>query len=683
MFFRQVSKTSPQVLVLSLAFACNAAWAAAPSADVRSLKTAIVQNAAMTPAAALPDDAFTRRSKISQVKLSPDGAHLAYLESDGKDLALQVLDIKNGARRKLLTLGGRNELHWSTDSAAIFIDSGAALAAVTVADGNSSKIAAFDRKLEQQFVSVDQTSARHALVESYDRATRTYRISRIGADGSTAPVYEGEKLAGFLLDGAGKISFARKTDKDFNGVVYRMQDGAPLEVRRCPRLRACQLVSASPDGRQLTMVVNHNADRKALVQIDTKTRKEQVKHTDPLGVSDLREALIPAGAREPLFAVYDMPSRRNFGLTPAAQRAGSQIARRFPESNITIGATQAARRWLLTERSARLQQERYWLFDVATGRVDPVLEQERSAGQPLPEAQLARKIALSYRASDGAALHGYLSLPPGKAAATLPMVTMVHGGPWGKFDNDYSPFVQLLVNRGYAVFQPNFRASTGYGHKYTTAPGSDFGNGRVQADLIDGVRWLLANGVGDKERLAVMGDSFGGYATLLALTNTPEMFRFGMAMVPPTDFVRVMQTAANGPAMGDEPPFSVTLSEMGIDLADAAAMQKITAAAPAANAGKVVRPLLILAGGKDQMVDAASITDYVATLQGKGRPVTLLLDPDEGHNPRKPLFRQAYSHLLQRMLQEHLGGPAAPPAAPELAKYLEQTVKVNGALKGL
>ena len=680
MLTRQIVRSaSARTITLAIALAIPLASGAAPSLATRTLKPLLARNAALPAAPAIKDEDFSRRSPLSQVKLSPDGAWLAFLESDGPARTLYVLDTKTGARKKLLAISGRQDPSWSSDSKILFLDSGDALSQVSIIDGASSKLAAFDGKKEQQFLFVDPSHPRHGITEEFDRAAGVYRISRIGIDGSSQVIHEGsKKVDEFLIDAAGQVSFIRTKEADFTQVVSRKQDGKWIEAARCKRLRACELVAISPDKRTLTMVVNHADDRKALVQVDLASKATRVLHTDPLALSDLKQAVVAPGSRAPLFAVYDSPARRNYGLTPAARQGALDVAKRFPDANVTIAA--GAQRWLLTEASARLNQDRYWLYDVASRRIEQVLAKESSLGQPLAENQLAQKIALHYRGSDGALLHGYVSLPPGKDASALPMVTMVHAGPWDKFDNSYSALVQTLVNRGYAVFQPNFRASTGYGDKYLTAPKSDFGNGRVQADIIDGVRWLVAKGVGDKNRLAIMGDSFGGYSTLLALTHTPDLFKFGMAMVPPSDFARTMKAAAAGPAYGDDAPFAVTLTEMGIDLNDAAALKALADNAPAAQANKVTRPLLILAGGKDRVVDPASVTDYVARLQGMGKPVTLLLDPDEGHSPRKPMMRQAYVHLLLRGLHQHLGGTA--PAAPsaELAKYLEQNLKVNTAL---
>jgi dipeptidyl aminopeptidase/acylaminoacyl peptidase len=241
--------------------------------------------------------------------------------------------------------------------------------------------------------------------------------------------------------------------------------------------------------------------------------------------------------------------------------------------------------------------------------------------------------------------------------------------------------VQLLANRGVAVFQPNFRASVGYGLHYMTAAGGDLGNGRVQADIIDGVRWLLRQGVGDRQRLAIAGHSFGGYATLLALTYTPELFQFGMAIAPSPDFARTLRTIATGP--GGDQALPLRLRDLGVDLQDGAVMRTLEAAAPVRHTDQVGKPLLIMAGARDSMVQIASVTDYVARLQLSGKPVSLLVDPEEGHNPRLLLYRQATVYLLEKLLQQHLGGPT--PAAPgaQLDTYLRQTLKANRALPDL
>lgn len=682
MLSRQIHRAGPvRAALLAMLLAWLPLQAASAPQETRGLKPQLARIAAMPAAPRIADEDFSRRSRLSSVKLSPDGAWIAFFEGTPQSYGLNLLDVRSGHKRTVLTLSGRQDLHWSGDSSTLFLDSGDGLAAIPVQEGAGIKVAAFDRKAEQRYVAVDPSHPRHALFEGYDRAARVYRISRVGADGVSRVIYEGDRKAGeFLVDSAGEVAFVRTQEPDFSQVVWRKDGGKWIEATRCKRLRACQLVATSADGRFLTMVINHQDDRKALVQLDLARKSTRVLHTDPLALSDLRQAQLSPLSGQALFAVYDMPKRRNIGLTAAARRAAAAIEARFPEANVTIGASEKAPSWLLTERSPRLSQERFWLYEVATGKISPVLEQERYAGQPLPEAHLAHKIALHYRASDGALVHGYLSVPPGRPAGKLPMISMVHGGPWGRFDHDYSALVQLLVNRGYAVFQPNFRASTGYGDKYMTAPGSDYGNGRVQADILDGVRWLMASGVGDKDRLAIMGDSFGGYATLQALTHAPGMFRFGMAMVPPPDFGRTLLKAAAGPAFGDDAPFSVMLAEMGIDMGDAGAMKKMAEQSPAANADKLASPLLILAGGKDQMVEVAAVTDYAARLQGMNKKVTLLLDPDEGHNPRKPMFRAAYNHLLQRMLHEHLGGSAPGAPSAELAAYLQNMVKLNTAL---
>jgi dipeptidyl aminopeptidase/acylaminoacyl peptidase len=663
-----------------------AAWMSAHAAPVAtqpapqptSLAALAVASRAMPPAHALADEDFSRRARVREVRLAPDGTALAFIEGNGGGASVQLLDLRTGSKKQLLALNGPAALGWSADSRVLFVDTGDALSTLSPSGGASVRIATFDAKTRQQFVGVDASRPQAALADEFDAAAGTYRLRRIGADGKPELLYEGKKLLDYLLDEQGRLSVIRTRDERYNQVVSHSENGKWVEVTRCQPLRACSLVGIA--GGTLQMTVNLDDDRKGLVALDLGTHRQRVLHTDPARLADLKQVVLSQRTGRPMFAVYGAPQRRNYGLDQASRAAAADIGRRFPLANLSIAASEDAPRWLVTERGARLQHERYWLYDRRNHAFAEVLHAEREQGEPLPEQDLAPTVAIDYRASDGALVHGYLTLPPGKDPAALPLLTMVHGGPWAAFGNDYGTLVQLLANRGYAVFQPNFRSSTGYGDKYMLAPKSDFGNGRVQADIVDGVRWLVANGIGDRKRLGIMGDSFGGYSTLLALTHTPELFQFGMAMSAPPDFAATLRAVADSGAVEDDVPFALRLPMLGIALDDKAAMKPMTEQAPALHAAQVTRPLLIIAGARDDKVALSSVTDYVLQLQERGRPVSLLVAPDEGHMPRKAVTRQAYLWLLQEMLHQHLGGPAVPAPGAELAAYLKQNMIANGAL---
>ncbi|TFW29391.1 S9 family peptidase [Massilia arenosa] len=637
---------------------------------------------ALAPARPLAAQDLQRRSPLQQVRIAPDGRLIAFVMAEGRTAALRLLDPAAGAVRTLQTGLARAELSWSNDSRYLFLDSGSALAAVDTGTGQSLPLATFDRRRGQQMVAVDGVLPHHALVEEDDHAGH-YRLERIGLDGQRQLLYAGpRRVRDLLQDERGELAVIKTQDEDYAQHVARLQDGHWTDVLHCQRLRPCSLVALSADGRTLTMTAEDQGDRKGVVTIDLASGQRAPVRTDPRGISDLRDVVLAPATRQPMLAVYGLPRVHSEALVPEARRAAAALAERFPDTNVAIAPARG--RWLLTETGAQLQHPRYWLFDPETGTTSSILAAERAAGQPLDAAQLAPTAPIDYTASDGMRLHGYLTLPRGVPAARAPLLTMVHGGPWGHFDGGYHWLAQLLATRGYAVFQPNFRSSTGYGARYMLAAGSDFGNGRVQRDIIEGVQWLTAHGIGDAKRMAILGDSFGGYSTLLALTWTPELFRFGLAAVPPTDFARTLGAMSRRHDERDgEVPFAVQVRELGIHADDPQALAAIAAAAPERHAGAVVRPLLILAGGKDDKVDIAGVTGYVAQLEKLERPVTLLVDPDEGHNVKGPMPRQAYAYLLERMLQRYLEGPPPTPPSPDLQAYLARVIRANHALPDL
>ncbi len=668
------------VLVLVLAAGLTLAAPAAVTATL-TLAPLLARNAALPPAPRIPSAAFERRPRLHAVHLSPDGASVAYLDGEGAKASLHVLDTRTQVARRLLALPGQVALFWSGDSSTLFLAMPDGVSVVSVADSSSYKLAAFDGRAEHRLFPADAAHARHVLMASYAAASGIYRLERMDTQGQRELLYQGEQLSGFLLDATGRLGFAMTVASDGMRSIQRRQAAGWQEVLRCQRVDDCTLVAAAPDASRLSMLMAQYGDRSALVEIDLAQGRRRVVHADRAGLADIRRVISDADQRTPLFALFESPMLHHAGLTQLARRAVADIDRQFGHGGVFIEAARGGATLLLIESGSRLNHDRYWLYDSARRSTREILQAQRAAGQPLPPGQLAQTSPIHYRASDGVLVHGYLTLPPGKVAASMPLLTLVHGGPWERVNAAYAPLVQLLANRGVAVFQPNFRASVGYGLHYMTAAGGDLGNGRVQADIVDGVRWLLRQGVGDRQRLAIAGHSFGGYATLLALTHTPSLFQFGMAIAPSPDFARTLRTMASGP--GGDQAFPLRLQDMGVDLQDGVAMRTLEAGAPVRHTDQVGKPLLIMAGARDSTVQIASVTDYVARLQLSGKPVSLLVDPEEGHNPRHPLYRQAAAYLLEQLLQQHLGGPA--PAAPgaKLDSYLRQTLKANRALPAL
>ncbi|RZA27303.1 MAG: S9 family peptidase, partial [Lysobacteraceae bacterium] len=501
------------VLARAAARLC-AALLAISCADAAPLSAELARNALLSRAPLLDPALFDRPERLREVRLAPDGAHLAWVEEvDGK-AELSVMPLAGGPARPLAALEPKDRVHWSRDGTVLFVAQEGGVAAIGVRDGAGGRIAMFDKDGRQRFAGVDHAMPRHALIEEHDAAAHTSRLVRIGADGARTLLYAGPGKLGAPLSGPGGTpAILRRQETDFTQLILQRRGKEWIEATRCAPLRTCVPLALSPDGTRLFLRTLHAGDREALFEVTLASGARRVVHTDPEGLADLAGVILSPRGGQPMLAAYQLPNLRLVGLDADGKRIAAGIARRFPLGGVAVESC-APNACLLAERNARMAHARYWILDLQRQSFRPVLDEVRAKGGMPPDTQLAQRIALRYPASDGFTVHGYLTLPPGLPARSLPLVTIVHGGPWGHVTGGYSPSAQLLANRGFAVFEPNFRGSTGYGERYTLAPGAAYGNGRVQADIIDGVRWLLAQGVGDPQRLGIAGGSFGGWVAI-------------------------------------------------------------------------------------------------------------------------------------------------------------------------
>jgi dipeptidyl aminopeptidase/acylaminoacyl peptidase len=262
------------------------------------------------------------------------------------------------------------------------------------------------------------------------------------------------------------------------------------------------------------------------------------------------------------------------------------------------------------------------------------------------------------RSRDGLELVSYLTLPPDEPGPRprqpLAMLLLVHGGPWGRDRYGYHPYHQWLANRGYAVLSVNFRGSTGFGKAFVNAGDREWA-GRMHDDLLDGVEWAIAEGIAARDRIAIMGGSYGGYATLVGMTFTPEVFCCGVDIVGPSNLETLMTSF---------PPYWTQLVEMWArrvgDHRTEAGRALLRARSPLHRVNAIKRPLLIGQGANDPRVKKSESDQIVAAMKARGLPVTYLLFPDEGHGFARPENRTSFNAVVEAFLATHLRGRQEP-----------------------
>jgi dipeptidyl aminopeptidase/acylaminoacyl peptidase len=293
---------------------------------------------------------------------------------------------------------------------------------------------------------------------------------------------------------------------------------------------------------------------------------------------------------------------------------------------------------------------------------------------------LAPMRPLVVKARDGLEMVCYLTLPAGvgeRPAKPLSTVLFIHGGPWARDAWGYNPVHQLLANRGYAVMSVNYRGSTGFGKAHLNAANKQWGKA-MHTDLLDAADYLVKEGYSDRAKIAIMGGSYGGYATLAGLTLTPEVFCCGVDIVGPSNLKTLLSSipAYWGPAK------TQFLTRMG-DPADPADSKMLDEVSPLTHAGKIVKPLLIGQGANDPRVKQAESDQIVAAMTKNGIPVSYILFPDEGHGFKRPENSIAFFAVTEVFLAKHLGGRCEPLEPSAFEKSTIQAPAGAALIEGL
>jgi dipeptidyl aminopeptidase/acylaminoacyl peptidase len=311
-----------------------------------------------------------------------------------------------------------------------------------------------------------------------------------------------------------------------------------------------------------------------------------------------------------------------------------------------ISSDDSGQRWVASFTHDRDPWATYF-YDHSTG-------ESRLLFRPYPNLNsdsLAPMTPVTITARDGLDLHSYLTLPVGVEPTDLPLVLLVHGGPWSRDCWGFQPDVQMLANRGYAVLQVNFRGSTGYGKAFTKAAIGEFA-GKMHDDLIDAVDWAVKQGYADRDKVAIFGGSYGGYAALVGVTFTPDVFAAAVDYVGISSLANFMRTLPNVAR-----PFLANNWHLYVgNHNDPEQEADMLARSPITKVDQIRTPLLVVQGANDSRVVQAESDNLVEALRKRGVEVEYMVKEDEGHGFLNPDNQIDMYHAVERFLAEHLGG---------------------------
>lgn len=495
------------------------------------------------------------------------------------------------------------------------------------------------------------------LIGLNNRNPQYHDIHRLNIlNGDMELVQKNDQFAGFQTDDDFRIRYAMKMTADGGSELFTPEGDEWESFDKIPTedMMTTGPVGFDKTGQVLYMIDSRGRDTAALTATDLRTGEKKVLFADPRAdVSGIMmhptEKTIEAVASEYMrvdWKVLDASIRPDFEyLKSVAGGDMDVIARSLDDKTWAV-------QYMMDDGPVR-----YYLYDRRARKAEFMFTNRKD----LEEVKLSKMHPVSIESRDGLTLICYLTLPhwtdtdqDGRPQEPLPMVLWVHGGPWARDSWGYDPFHQWFANRGYGMLSVNYRGSTGFGKEFTNAGNREWA-GKMHDDLIDAVHWAIEKKIADKNRIAITGASYGGYATLVGLTFTPEVFACGVDVVGPSNIQTLLETIPPYWA----PALTLFTSRVG-DHRTEEGRKFLASRSPLTYVDRIKKPLLIGQGANDPRVKQSEADQIVEAMQEKNIPVTYVLYPDEGHGFARPENLLSFSAVADLFLAEHLGGRSEP-----------------------
>ena len=607
----------------------------------------------LEPAPEISVEDFFKKSEKTSFRLSPNGEYLAYLAPYKTRMNIHVQKIDSEEVLRVTSVEDRDipGFFWGNNDRLLYVrdtggDENFHLYAVNKDASNEKDLTPFDGVRAQIIDDLEENES-EMIIGLNKRIPQIFDPYRLNINtGEMEILYENPgNITGWQTDHDGKLRLASVTNGVDNSILYRPTENDEFkEVITTNFKQTLQPLFFEFDNGDIVYATsNLGRDKAAIIRYDLKEKKELEEifiddEVDVGGISYSKKRKVLT------YISYTKAKLNRKFLDKKTEKLYNTLEKKIgSDKEFSITSSNKNEDKLLIYVGNDKTRGSYYFYDIQEGDLKHLAD---LAPWINPEHMASMK-PISYTSRDGIKINGYLTLPVGVEAKNLPVVVNPHGGPWARDRWGYSPEVQLLANRGYAVLQMNFRGSTGYGKEFWESSFKKWGQ-EMQNDITDGVEWLINEGIADKDRVAIYGASYGGYAVLAGITNTPDLYAAAVDYVGVSNLFTFMEAI---------PPYWKPYKKMLYEMVgdpnseDSVMMRENS---PVFNVDKIKTPLFIAQGANDPRVVQAESDQMVEALLENGINVEYMLKEDEGHGFRNQENQFEFYNAMINFLNENM-----------------------------
>jgi len=602
----------------------------------------------------IPLSDFFKIADKSTFRISPDGKYISFLKAYNKKENLfikSLVDGKEQAATSFTDYPVRGDYFWTYNNHIVFFQD--------LVGDDVLKLYTLDIPSMSVKNILSQHKVRIALLNRNKQAPDVITIRMNKRDPANFDIYKLNIRTGTLTpylvnpgnftewypDADGKIRLVTSSDGVDKTILYRPTENAAFRpIIENNFKTSVKPIAFTGEKNYFYALSNVDRDKTALVEINAEDGKE-IKVVYACGNADIQDVDYMRNKNRLELVRWEAAKPQKHFLNQEIKNIYDKVSAQFKGNVINIVDRDSAENKFIINTYTDKNPGVYYLYENNTGKLSRLGEVNSS----IKPEQLCAMQPVSYRASDGMIINGYLTIPQGSKKTDLPVVIMPHDGPFNQsFWWTYNPEVQFLANRGYAVFQINFRGSTGYGKAFHSAGFKEVG-GKIQQDITDGANWLIKNKTADPKRIAIFGAGFGGFSGLYGVSAHPQLYNCAVVQHSLINFFTYIK---------DAPPFYKAQVKMMYEMvgnpeADASQLRAIS---PVFHTDKIRAPLLIFQGAKDDRANISELNQFVRELQKQNgnENVKYFLKPNErtvfrSQDDRMEMYTQIEKFLDKNM----------------------------------